>query len=360
MGDIFGSGGNMSRIGRLQRDGEGNILSCPSCGSTHLIKAGTDGSTTNAPQRYRCKSCNKKTVNPMVSKLAQIENKFAEGDWDIDELLKLRVKVFEKRDKREKNEEFLNIKIKDDKPIALFIMGDPHIDDDGCDLPTMLQHIDIINETEGMYACNVGDLQNNWAMRTKLAGLWSQQSTTAEQAWQLTEYLVKAVDWLWIVAGNHDLWSGEGDPVKWMCKPLKTTYQPHNIRVKLHLPKHKIRVNTAHNFAGHSIYNTAHGIVRHAIFNARDHLLMAGHKHVSGYMPVKDANSNITMHCCQVGSYKKYDDFAKMKNMPNKMMSPCAVAVFNTHLPDTSSDFIKIFWEAEAGADYLKYLRSKK
>jgi hypothetical protein len=77
-------------------------------------------------------------------------------------------------------------------------------------------------------------------------------------------------------------------------------------------------------------------------------------------MPVKDANSNIVMHCVQVGSYKKYDDYAKMLNMPNRMMSPCAVAVFNTRLPDIHPDFTKIFWEVEEGADYLTFLRKKK
>jgi hypothetical protein len=77
-------------------------------------------------------------------------------------------------------------------------------------------------------------------------------------------------------------------------------------------------------------------------------------------MPVKDSNSDIVMHCLQVGSYKKYDNFAKMLNLPKQMMSPCAVAVFNTHLDDSHPDFIKIFWEVEEGCDYLTFLRKKK
>ena len=111
------------------------------------------------------------------------------------------------------------------------------------------------------------------------------------------------------------------------------------------------------------MYNTAHGIVRHALFNARDHLLIAGHTHVSGYSPIKDANSGNDgkiMHCVQVGSYKKYDNFAKQLNLPCKMMSACAVAVFNTHLTEDHPDFIKIFWEVEEGAEYLNFLRNKK
>ena len=338
-------GGNLNNLKKIQRDSEGNVLQCPFCFSTHLIRNGNDGNTSNAPQRWKCKACGKKTVNPKVSTKYEIENPFTESDWDcVDDLVNHRLKVFEKK------EQFLNITIKDAKPIGIYIQGDPHIDDDGTDLPSLIKHMDIANATEGMYTANVGDLQNNWARRTKLEGLWAKQSTTAEEAWALTEWLVNyPKDLIWIVAGNHDMWSGVGDPLKWIMRPLKTTYA-----------KHDVRVNCSHEFRGHSIYNTAHGIVKHAIFNTRDHLLVAGHRHISGYMPVKDANSDITMHCVQVGSYKKYDDYAKQLNLPNKMLSPCAVAVFNTYLPDTHPDFIKIFWEVEQGADYLTWLRNAK
>ena len=67
-----------------------------------------------------------------------------------------------------------------------------------------------------------------------------------------------------------------------------------------------------------------------------------------------------TLMKLSVQKYKKYDNFAKMLNLPNKMMSPCAVAVFNTRLPDTHPDFIKIFWEVEEGAEYLTFLRKLK
>ena len=77
-------------------------------------------------------------------------------------------------------------------------------------------------------------------------------------------------------------------------------------------------------------------------------------------MPIKDANEGIVMHCLQVGSYKKYDDYAKQLNLPNKMMSPCAVAVINTNITEFDGDFIKIFWNVKEGADYLTYLRSEK
>ena len=250
---IFNSGGNYSKIVDLQRDDDGNILQCPKCSSTYLIKRGKARNTQSLPQRYQCRDCEFRTVHPkksMKNKNYKLENTFKEDEISTEDLVKLRLDNFERKEKREKNEEFLNVTIRDEKPIGLYIMGDPHIDDDGCDIPAVIKHLDITNKTDGMFACNVGDLQNNWARRTKLAGLWAEQSTTAEQSWQLTEWLIKYTDWIFIVAGNHDVWSGDGDPVKWICKPLKTTYAQHNIRVKIKLPKHHVRVNCTHNYRG--------------------------------------------------------------------------------------------------------------
>ncbi len=354
-------GGNFSKAGFIQKDDEGNILLCPHCKSTHLIKSGTDGSIlAGRPQRYKCKSCGRKSCNPIVSTQFELDSIHSESEFTTEELIEKRLEVFKRRERRENNEEFLDIKIKDNKPIGLFIMGDPHVDDNGCDWESILQHLELVNSTEGLYSINIGDIQNNWARRTKLEGLWAKQSTTDEEAWQLTEWLCHATNWILIVAGNHDMWSGTGDPLKWIMRPLKTTYANHSQRVRLILPKHKVRCNFAHNFQGNSIYNTAHSVVKHAIFHARDHLLCCGHKHISGYMPVKDANEGIVMHCLQIGSYKKYDDYAKQLNLPNKMMSPCAVAVINTKLNEKHGDFIKIFWDVQEGSNYLTWLRNEK
>ena len=208
---IHDSGGNYTNLVQQQHDEDNNLLSCPKCGSTHLIKKGRDSKTQGQPQRYQCSECGHKTVHPKKCMNYEVDNPFTEEEIPTDELIQQRIDVFNRKEKRENNEEFLNIKIKDDKPIGLYICGDPHIDDDGCDMPSLIKHMDITNKTDGMFACNVGDLQNNWARRTKLAGLWAEQSTTSTQAFQLTEWLIRYTDWLFIVAGNHDMWSGDGD-----------------------------------------------------------------------------------------------------------------------------------------------------
>ena len=142
---IHNNGGNYSRIGVIQRNEDGDMLVCPSCGSSHIIKAGTDG-TQHQRKRFKCKTCGKKTQNPKVVKNYELQE-MSETDWSTEELIEQRTEVFKRKDARERKDEFINIKIKDPKPIGLYIQGDPHVDDDGCDWVSLRNHIDIVNKT---------------------------------------------------------------------------------------------------------------------------------------------------------------------------------------------------------------------
>ena len=100
-------GGNFSKAGFLQRDDEGNILLCPHCKSTHLIKAGTDGKFGQGrPQRYKCKACGKKSVNPIVSSPYEKDSIHSEDEFTTDELIEQRLEVFKRRERKENQEQF--------------------------------------------------------------------------------------------------------------------------------------------------------------------------------------------------------------------------------------------------------------
>ncbi len=154
-----------------------------------------------------------------------------EGDEPIEELLERRLKAFARKDKAERARKLIDVKVRCDGPIGIVHFGDPHVDDDGCDLPALMRHVEIVNRTEGMFGANVGDLQNNWVGR--LAHLWGQQETSKRTAWRLTEWLVGSVQWLYLVGGNHDAWSGEGDPLKWMMRDQAGVFDYDGIRLNL-------------------------------------------------------------------------------------------------------------------------------
>jgi hypothetical protein len=216
-----------------------------------------------------------------------------------------------------------------------------------------------VNSTPGLYAGNVGDYSNNWVGR--LARLYGQQSLSAAEAWVLVEWLVRSTRWLYLVGGNHDLWSGAGDPIKWMARQARVQYEANGMRLGLTLPSGRvIRVNARHDFSGKSQWNTAHGPGKAAQMGWRDHILTCGHTHVSGYQTVRDPSSGLISHALRVGSYKTFDRFAEERGLPNQTFMTCPVTVIRPQFADDDNRLITVMYDPETGADFLKWLRTRK
>jgi len=296
---------------------------------------------------------------PVVDKNTFEFTPLPDDDIPIEELIKHRKRQFSHKAAHEEAAKLIPIKIKLDGPIGILHFGDPHVDDDGCDLEAIERHTALVNKTPGMFASSVGDVSNNWVGR--LARLYAEQSTSATQAWKLAEWFVKRCQWLYMIAGNHDLWSGAGDPLRWIAKQQDSLYRASEARIALQFPNgQSVRINARHDHSGNSIWNPAHGPMKAAIMGTRDHIYVAGHKHMSAYSVLKDPTDGITMHLLRVASYKRYDRYARDHGFRDNTLSPCAVTIINPALNDNHPDFIKVFWEPEIGADYLTYLRKKK
>lgn len=244
-------------------------------------------------------------------------------------------------------------------PIGLAFVGDPHIDDDGTDIDLLQAHVKLLNKHEALLPLGIGDYSNNWVGR--LARLYGQQSLGAAEAWVLVEWLVGAVDWLALVSGNHDAWSGDGDPIKWMAKAARVRYESNGARLGLTLPNgREIRVNARHDFRGKSQWNTTHGISKAAQLGWRDHILTAGHTHVSGIQVVRDPMSGLISHCLRIGSYKVYDRYADELGLPNQTFTICPVVVVRPQFADDDNRLLTTFFEPETAAEFLTWLRKRK
>ena len=243
-------------------------------------------------------------------------------------------------------------------PIAIVHLGDPHLDDDGCEWPSLMRDIETIERTPGMMCANIGDSTNNWVGR--LAHLYGQQSTTAREAWTLAQWLFVRLrkKWLYLIAGNHDCWSGDGDPLRWITESIGALYESSEVRLKLRFPNgHDVVINARHDFAGGSIYNPAHGPMKAMQFGTRDDVLICGHKHKSGYGVLKDPETGKICHCIQVASYKKYDRYAREKGFRDQNISPCVVTVIDPTATEPA-DLVQVFWSAQRAAEYLGFLRN--
>jgi hypothetical protein len=277
----------------------------------------------------------------------------------VADLVEHRIRAFRQRQEHEDARRLIPVKVAGSLPIGILFFGDPHIDDDGTDLELLRDHARLVRETRGLYGANVGDTTNNWLGR--LARLYGQQGTSAEDAWRLAEWWIREVrDWLFLVGGNHDLWSGAGDPLKWIAAGADAFYQPSEVRVALRFGNGaEVRINCRHDFAGHSQYNPAHGVMKAVQFGSRDHLAVCGHKHVSGYGVLRGPETGIVCHALQIASYKRFDRYAQERGFRDQHLSPCALVVIDPSLPQEHPGLVTVFWDAAQGAEYLGWVRKR-
>lgn len=275
----------------------------------------------------------------------------------IDELLAFREAEFNRRRDAEEAIKLLPMQVRSDEPMGLVLFGDPHLDDSGCDIRQVRHDVETIRDTPGLYGACIGDVTNNWVGR--LAGLYGAQGTTAAQAWMLAEWFVTSTSWLFMVAGNHDLWSGKGDPLKWFTRHAKTPYLAHGVRIALRFPGgREVRINARHTHKGHSQYHGTHGALRKSLFGDRDHVYVSGHIHESSYMLRPGPNCSIFHHLIQLGAYKRYDDFAQQIDAIDRNGFPSGTIVIR---PDQDERrLVTFFADVAEAAEYLTWLRARR
>lgn len=276
-----------------------------------------------------------------------------------EDLIKALKTSYARKVAHEEARKLISVKVPIEGPIGILHFGDPHVDDDGTDWAALERDIRLVQTTPGLYAANIGDTTNNWVGR--LGHLYGQQSTTAKQAWILAEWFIKQLSgrWLYLIGGNHDAWSGDGDPLRWITGQVGALYEATEARIGLEFPNGRsIVVNARHDFAGGSMWNPTHGPMKAAQLGVRDDVVICGHKHKSGYSPLKDPETGKVMHCLQVASYKRYDRYAREKGFRDQSLSPCVVTVINPNATDPVN-LVQVFWDAKAGADYLTFLRRR-
>jgi hypothetical protein len=311
-------------------------------------------------QTWHCNACGKKTLKPTIVEASPFT--VADRDPDmvpIEEIIDFRKKQYDQKLKSKETRKLVNIDIHTSGPIGIAHFGDPHVDDDGTDLSQIIRYMDVLNETDGMYCGNLGDIQNNWIGR--LATLYGQQSTSAKESWKLTEYFVNKVNWLYLVAGNHDVWSGDGDPLEFIMRDHRGLYERWGARMNLKFPNGKeIRVNARHTWKGNSMWNSAHGVAKAAQMGWKDHILTCGHTHVAGYQVIKDPASGLISHALQVASFKIMDNYADKLGLDDKNIFNCPVTIIDPRYDDDDNRLITTIFNPLVACEYLNYLRSDK
>lgn len=246
------------------------------------------------------------------------------------------------------------------EPIAVAFMGDPHIDDDGCNWPALEEDIGILASAPGMYAVNIGDTTNNWVGR--LARLFGNQETSQSSARQLAKWFLTdaGIKWLAVLLGNHDEWNEGGEIIKLMCAAAHVEIPVHEWAAKLELSFPNgatTRISAAHDFKGRSIYNAAHGLKREAIWNQDGaDILAAGHIHY-GEIGQCELPGGHSPWMLRVRGYKHFDPHALVNGYHEGNRFRSVVAIIDPNEPPETR--ITVFGSIRQAAAVLAAMRSK-
>jgi hypothetical protein len=248
----------------------------------------------------------------------------------------------------------------DPEPIGLLVLGDPHVDDEGCDWATLHRHVEIARATPGVLAACVGDMHNNWIGR--LARLYADSPVTAEQGWQLSGWLLGQLQWIAICGGNHDAWSnGPGvDPLAWLTERCGVLcYAPDEIRITLDFGAEVEPVVWVlrHDFAGRSWFHPTHGPHKEAMLDGRAELYTAGHIHQWGALSTEHRHGRVT-HALRVRGYKRHDSYAREKGFHEQEHGEAVLVVIDPRA--AAPGRITVWWDIEAGCRYLTGLREER
>jgi len=254
----------------------------------------------------------------------------------IEELLEARTAQGDRSIAADEARQLIPIDVHIDGPYGLWVWGDPHVDDDGCNMRLLRSHVELAKHP-AIISGHIGDIANFWVGR--LARLYAHQSTSVHEAIMLCEWLLSQHEQLFVVLGNHDCWSGSGleNPLNWILKHGQGVIEEHGVRIALNSPNGVVtRINARHDFPGRSQYNINHGMRRELAFGHRDHILVSGHLHSGGDQGLAHDGDGMVSQLVRVSGYKQVDHYAKQLNFPPQKIHPSALIIINPDEPETS------------------------
>lgn len=272
----------------------------------------------------------------------------------MEERSQLRIKSYEAHT-------WFPVKVNDTKPIGILWFGDPHLDDNGCDIKLLRHYARLCADTPGLYGANIGDTTNNWSGR--LAALYAKQDSSLKTARRLAEWFMldSGIKWLLWLIGNHDAWGDGAEILAMMAAKHKTQkVVTHDWEARFVLQFRngaEVRVNAAHDFRGDSMWNPLHGAVKAAKMGDKIDLLVCGHKHNWAVSQWEMAAQQISPCMIRVKGFKTYDDYAMRLGHYEQKEGAAILTIIDPKKPLTCR--VTAFVDVDAGVEYLKWLRSR-
>lgn len=252
---------------------------------------------------------------------------------------------------------WMEIKVKSNKPIAVAFVGDPHLDNNGCNWPLLRRDIKILEETEGLFALNLGDIVDNWIGR--LVRLYADQEMSKKQAWKLAKYFLRdaKIKWICHLLGNHDAWGDGPYLIKANAVPV-VPVEDWGSKFQLVFPNGtRVKIHAAHDFPGNSIWNAMHGPQKAAMMLEQADIYAAGHKHNWGINQSENANRDFVYHLIRSRGYKTIDSYADNLGYASQKYGATITAIIDP--TGSGINKIRCFADLEESVEFLTWKRER-
>jgi hypothetical protein len=288
-----------------------------------------------------------------------IRSEVPPADVPVEELIRRKYDDYALLEANRKASFIHTIKLRTNEPIGLAWFGDPHIDNNGCNLKLLHTHADIVRETPGLFGINLGDNLDLWIGR--LMRLYADARTTDHDGRRLLEDFIERVglkNWLAFVFGNHDIWDGQGHPLhRTLVGPVVEKY---NVRLRLVFPNQRqVKIWIRHDFPGNSQWNDVHGLMKAAQMGADFDIFAAGHKHTSSHHEQYNDKNGTYWHAFRSAGYKMVDEYPEELGLPDLNVFQCPVTIIDPEAVNPTQ-LVKFEPDTADGADRLNWLRKKR
>ena len=276
-------------------------------------------------------------------------------DEPIEELIARRCAAYGRSQSRAAMEGPRTVTMRDDLPIAIAHVGDPHLDDDGCDWPRLRRDIETIASAPGMLAGNVGDMTNSWIGR--LTRLYAHQSTTHREEVRLGQWYFSTLPHLYAVPGNHDDW--HPDAFRRMVSGARIdVLAKHEAKIAIQFPIDvEVRLSVRHTYKGTSMYNPVHGHKRESWRNPWADIYVAGHHHEAAQASEMRADGR-PVHFVKAAGYKRHDSHASLLQFADAQYGETVTTIIDPHAPPESR--VRVEYNVQEAAEMLAWLRRRR
>lgn len=243
------------------------------------------------------------------------------------------------------------------KPFGILWFGDPHIGDH-CNIERLERDVQLCVKTPGMYAANIGDVNDNWT--GKLIRLALGERTTRNDERGLARWFLKdaGLSWLLWLDGNHDKWNDHAAFVRGMdvehCVPMFNW----GTRIRIRLPdRSEVRINARHDFRGSSELNPTHGPAKAArMLGDRCHVYVCGHRHTWGVQQFEVPDAGMFPLSIRARGYKFMDEYARELGYPEDKQG-CSILTIIDPTAEEGPGRVLAFADPVQGARVLTALR---